>query len=96
MNQMQKRHAILPNYPQYTDIVSVCQGLHSSVIGASEPYPLTEHVQKAAFLRCCLETWEDQGGLSAIYDQAIQRLIEATLDEVHRYLKQCPQETSNV
>jgi hypothetical protein len=78
MNIYEKRHEVLPEYPN-TGILALCQGWHEIISGSADGYLHTEELEIAAkFLSVVLETWS-RFGIYPHYDNAVQDLVIATL-----------------
>jgi hypothetical protein len=81
LSRMEKRHAILPEYPDVS-IPDICINFRQAMNGAADP-PTTKNIIKTIrFLECCLATWDYSYILSKDFDDCVKRMIELTLIEV--------------
>lgn len=82
LTRLQKRALWLPSYGNGVGILQVCESLHGSTSGSSDPlkHGVEQHYVK--FLECCLDTWDGPCGGSENFDLMVNGLICATLEEV--------------
>lgn len=84
LNRLQKRANVLELYGKSFDIFDVCDSVHGSITGSSDPL-LTEELNKSIqFLQTCLDTWaETPWEETKEYDNAVKNLIIATINETN-------------
>ena len=71
-----------PYLKNKTSILALCQELHMSMNGSSEPFAKDALTEASLFLSTVLKHWKDRAARHWQYDDAVKDLIVSTLHEV--------------
>lgn len=63
----------------------ICLSVRAGVNGSAEPWPESSVEETLAMLRARLATWQEGWPREAAVDEAVRRLVAATIAEVEAY-----------